>query len=413
MPPFARNSGLLPARGKHKQYALGDRTVRFASVIIWIVAVLLIACSSASTSPAPQVGNETNTDARPSVAATATELPTAMPAAETTPAQSVSPATIEPTEPPTTEAPEAQPVTETAPTATPQEPTATAPPTTTPAPEPPSPTPTPTALPARPTATPTGTATVLRVTVSAVPATLPDYDRNDWKQWTDADRDCQDARNEVLIAESRTAVAYRTDRKCRVAAGEWLAPYSNTIVTDPRRLDVDHMVPLGNAHDSGAWQWSANRREQYANYLDDPQHLIAVTASANRSKGARGPDQWKPEDQTYWCQYAVDWIAIKSTWDLTVTEAELAGLNEMLYSCNEPPSLWVSHGSVPGVHHATSTPEPRPTATATTIKYNSCDAAQAAGETRVQGSKGNGRGFPKWMVPSARDGDGDGVVCER
>ena len=45
--------------------------------------------------------------------------------------------------------------------------------------------------------------------------------------------------------------------------------------------------------------------------------------------------------------------------------------------------------------------------------YNSCDAAQAAGATRIQGSKGNGRGFPKWMVPSARDGDGDGVVCEK
>ena len=393
LPPFAWNLGLLPARGKDKQYALGDRTVRFASALIWIIAALLIACSSESTSPLPQVRNETSTDARPSVAATATELPTAMPAAETTPAQSVPPATMDPTDPPPpTEAPEeAQPETETAPTATPQEPTATAP----------------------PTETLTGTATILRVTVSAVPATLPDYDRHDWKHWTDADRDCQDARNEVLIAESQTAVAYRTDRKCRVATGEWLAPYSSTIATDPGRLDVDHMVPLGNAHDSGAWQWSAEQRERYANYLEDPQHLIAVTASANRSKGARGPDQWKPEDQTYWCQYAVDWITIKSTWELTVTEAELAGLNEMLYSCNEPPSLWVSHGSIPGVHRATSTPEPRPTATATTIKYNSCDAAQAAGETRVQGSKGNGRGFPEWMVPSARDGDGDGVVCER
>ena len=91
------------------------------------------------------------------------------------------------------------------------------------------------------------------MTVSAVPATLPDYDRQDWKHWTDADRDCQDARNEVLIAESRTAVDFRTDRKCRVAAGEWLAPYSNTVVVDPGKLDVDHMVPLGNAHDSGAW----------------------------------------------------------------------------------------------------------------------------------------------------------------
>ena len=387
--------------------------MRFVSALIWIGAALLIACSSESTSPAAQVGNETSTDARPSVAATATELPTAMPAAETTPAQSVPPATTDPTNPPTTtEAPEAQPETEAAPTAPPQETTATAPPMSTPTPEPAPPTPTPTALSAVPTATPTGTATVLRVTVSAVPATLPDYDRHDWKQWTDADRDCQDARNEVLIAESRTAVAYRTDRKCRVTTGEWLAPYSNTIVTDPGRLDVDHMVPLGNAHDSGAWQWSAEQRERYANYLEDPQHLIAVTASANRSKGARGPDQWKPEDRTYWCQYAVDWITIKSTWKLTVTQQEHTALVQLLDTCAQRPELMVSQQSQ-------VQPTPRPTRnpvqqtpTPEMRTYNSCDAAQAAGETRAQGSKGNGRGFPKWMVPSARDGDGDGVVCE-
>lgn len=45
--------------------------------------------------------------------------------------------------------------------------------------------------------------------------------------------------------------------------------------------------------------------------------------------------------------------------------------------------------------------------------YSSCEAAQAAGEPRVQGSKGSGRGYPQHVVPSARDGDGDGVVCER
>ena len=315
--------------------------MRSAAALIWIVAALLIACSSGSTSPAPQVGNETSTDARASVAATTTELP------------------------------------------------------------------------ALPTPTPTGTATVLRVTVSAVPATLPDYDRNDWKQWTDADRDCQDARNEVLIAESRTAVAYRTDRKCRVAAGEWLAPYTNTIVTDPGRLDVDHMVPLGNAHDSGAWQWSAEQRERYANYLEDPQHLIAVTAGANRSKGARGPDQWKPEDRTYWCQYATDWITIKSTWELTVTQQEHTSLAQMLNTCAKRPELMVSRQSqVKPTPGPTSNPVQQ-TPTSEMRTYNSCDAAQAAGETRVQGSKGNGRGFPEWMVPSARDGDGDGVVCER
>ena len=250
------------------------------------------------------------------------------------------------------------------------------------------------------------------MTVSTVPATLPDYDRYDWKQWTDADRDCQDARDEVLIAESRTAVAYRTDRKCTVVTGEWLAPYSNTIVTDPGRLDVDHMVPLGNAHDSGAWQWSANRREQYANYLEDPQHLIAVTASANRSKGAQGPEDWKPAESAYWCQYAVDWIIIKGTWELTVTQQEHTALVQLLNTCAKRPELMVSSQSqVKPTPRPTSNPVQQ-TPTPEMRTYNSCDAAQAAGETRAQGSKGNGRGFPKWMVPSARDGHGDGVVCE-
>ena len=258
------------------------------------------------------------------------------------------------------------------------------------------------------------------MTVSAVPDRLPDYDRDNWKHWTDVDGDCQNARNEVLIAESRTAVAYRTDRKCRVTTGEWLTPYTNTIVTDPGRLDVDHMVPLGNAHDSGAWNWSANRREQYANYLDDPQHLIAVTASANRSKGARGPEEWKPDNRTYWCQYAVDWITIKYSWALTVTQGEHAALAEMLNTCPNRPTLLAGEPSQGGQRPNTTSSPARPTATSVPSTatpaartYSSCDAAQAVGETRVQGSKGTGRGFPKLMVPSARDGDGDGVVCER
>ena len=184
--------------------------MRYAAALIWIVAALLIACSSESTSPPPQVGSETSTDARPLSATTTTGLPTTTTATETTPAQPVPSATVGPPNLQTpTAAPEAQPETATAQTATPQEPTATA-----------------------------TTTTVLRVTVSAVPATLPDYDRQDWKHWTDADRDCQDARNEVLIAESRTAVAYRTDRKCRVTTGEWLAPYRNTVVVDPGKLDL-------------------------------------------------------------------------------------------------------------------------------------------------------------------------------
>ena len=178
---------------------------------------------------------------------------------------------------------------------------------------------------------------VLQVRVAAVPAGLPAYDRDDWKHWTDQDGDCQDTRQEVLLAESTTGVAFRTDRRCRVATGRLLAPYSATVVTDPGDLDVDHMVPLANAHQSGAWDWTADRRELYANYLENPEHLIAVTARANRSKGARGPDQWKPEDRTYWCQYAIDWVTIKSVWDLTVTGEEHDALRQMLDTCSAHP----------------------------------------------------------------------------
>ena len=112
-----------------------------------------------------------------------------------------------------------------------------------------------------------------------------------------------------------------------MTSGEWLAPYTGTVVTNPSKLDIDHMVPLGNAHISGASNWSANQRERYSNYLDEPEHLIAVTASANRSKGARGPEDWKPDDRSYWCQYAVDWITIKDDWGLTVTQREHGALD--------------------------------------------------------------------------------------
>ena len=260
----------------------------------------------------------------------------------------------------------------------------------------------------------------LFINVAPIPSTLPEYNRGEWKHWTDADRDCQNARNEVLIEESLTAVTFRTDAGCRVAAGQWLAPYTNTVVTDPGKLDVDHMVPLGNAHQSGAWVWPAARKEIYANHLDDAHHLIAVTAGANRSKGARGPDQWKPEDESYWCQYAIDWANIKITWNLTVTEPEYRALAEMLVSCDNPHVL-IDAGDIaptaPSAPGATSTPVPAQTGTPTpapaTSTYASCEAAQAAGKTRIQGSQGNGRGFPRSMVPSARDGDSDGVVCEQ
>ena len=202
-----------------------------------------------------------------------------------------------------------------------------------------------------------------------------------------------------LVAESRTEPTSHSapTENAESTSGEWLAPYTGTVVTDPGKLDIDHMVPLGNAHCHRCFAVGPqSQRERYANYLDHPQHLIAVTASANRSKGARGPEEWRPEDQFLLVpvRHRLDHHQ-GSTWELTVTQAEHDALVQMLNTCSDPPSLWVSHGSIPGQHRPTATPELRVTATPAVRTYSSCDAAQAAGEHRVQGSKGSGQGLPE------------------
>ena len=118
--------------------------------------------------------------------------------------------------------------------------------------------------------------------------------------------------------------------QCRVASGQWVAPFTGTVVTDPSKLDIDHMVPLANAHRSGGHAWGADRKRAYANDLSNSAHLVAVTASANRSKGARGPEDWKPPDESYWCQYATEWFEVKVEWELTVTPAEFEALVGMV-----------------------------------------------------------------------------------
>ena len=258
------------------------------------------------------------------------------------------------------------------------------------------------------TSTPTATATLV-ITVAEVPADIPEYDRDEWKHWVDEDGDCQDARQEVLIEESLEAVTYETDRKCRVATGQWWAPHLGHHLGNPSHIDVDHHVPLKHAHLSGGWTWPPEMKEEYANYLEDPAHLVAISSRYNRSKGARGPEEWAPPDNALWCDYATDWTEIKERWGLTMTRVESEIVMDMLGMCGHPPEVDVrtALGTATGEHKPEPAEEPQSSV------YGSCEEAEAAGEQRVQGSQGGGQGFPKAMVPSARDGDGDGVVCEK
>ena len=247
----------------------------------------------------------------------------------------------------------------------------------------------------------------LVITVAEIPGGIPEYDRSEWKHWVDEDGDCQDARQEVLIEESLEPVTFEDDRQCRVEAGRWWAPYLGHHLGNPRHIDVDHHVPLKNAHLSGGWAWSPEEKERYANYLDDPGHLIAISSRHNRSKGARGPEEWAPPDNDLWCQYALDWTEIKQRWGLTMTPVESEIVMDMLGTCADPPEVELEAMERLMIVPGQDKPEEED------LAYSSCEEAAAAGVQRVQGNQGEGQGFPKEMVPSARDGDGDGIVCER
>ena len=157
------------------------------------------------------------------------------------------------------------------------------------------------------------------------------YNRDLFADWYDADRNGCNTRKEVLIAESLDPV--QIGSKCSISGGRWLSVYDNIETTDSSTFDIDHMVPLSEAWDSGAWNWNADQRKHYSNDLDQPFFLIAVTASSNRSKGDRDPAEWMPPNSAYHCEYVRIWIEIKRAWDLSVDQAEHDYLAQKLASC--------------------------------------------------------------------------------
>ena len=160
----------------------------------------------------------------------------------------------------------------------------------------------------------------------------PPYARDLYGGWTDADGDCQDTRQEVLLAESLTPPELDA-RGCRVVRGLWRDPFTGQEFSDPGKLDIDHMVPLSEAHRSGAHAWPAAKKREYANDLRHPEALIAVSRSANRSKGDRDPSDWLPDNAAYVCDYVRNWVAVKTAWSLTMDVREEAAVNSIIDQC--------------------------------------------------------------------------------
>jgi hypothetical protein len=160
------------------------------------------------------------------------------------------------------------------------------------------------------------------------------YKRSLYVHWIDEDGDCQNTRAEALIRDDDDGrVKFRGNKECVVDRGTWLDSYTGKTFREAKKVDVDHVVPLKNAHESGAWAWSRERRREYANFLRDKNHLLAVSASENRKKGAKGPDKYMPPLKSYHCEYVRIWIKIKEDWELNMTEAEGETVQKILENC--------------------------------------------------------------------------------
>jgi hypothetical protein len=159
------------------------------------------------------------------------------------------------------------------------------------------------------------------------------YTRESFRHWNAGDNpiDGCHTRAEVLIHEAIEPPTVGPN--CRLSGGRWWSYYDAVSVTSASGLDIDHMVPLAEAWDSGASAWTAQRRERYANDQGQEASLVAVTARSNRSKADQDPAQWLPPAADAHCRYAAEWVATKLRWSLAADEPELAALRELADSC--------------------------------------------------------------------------------
>ena len=157
------------------------------------------------------------------------------------------------------------------------------------------------------------------------------YSRTLFNHWIDADGDGCSTRNEVLISEADDPVSVGSG--CSLSGGRWFSYYDQVSWTATSDVDIDHMVPLAEAWDSGARSWSASERESFANDLGDSRSLVGVTDEVNQAKGDQDPAEWLPQYDK--CRYLREFVAVKIRWRLTVDATEKSALSSQASGCTD------------------------------------------------------------------------------
>jgi hypothetical protein len=234
---------------------------------------------------------------------------------------------------------------------------------------------------ATPTTSPTATATATPTaaaadTALALLATLPvkgrapktGYDRTGvfGPAWKDVDRNGCDTRNDILRRDLTNITIKAGTHGCLVLAGTLADPYTGRKIsfvrgqTTSSAVQIDHVVALMDAWQSGAQQIGQAQREALAN---DPLNLLAVDGPSNEQKGAGNAATWLPPVKGYRCAYVARQITVKAAYRLWVTQPEHDAMAQILSTC--PDQTTASGGTITLMPDAVGTapaPAPKPVA---------------------------------------------------
>lgn len=258
------------------------------------------------------------------------------------------------------------------------------------------------------------------------------YSRSLFEHWRDVDGDGCDSRDQVLKRDS-VSLPQVDPIDCNVVAGDWISPYDGARWSDPSRIDIDHVVALKEAWDSGAWAWSSDMRRAYANDTSDSRTLLAVTDRVNQSKSDKDPSNWLPPSKSYLCTYLSNWIAVKARWGLSMDHSEWGRVKNLLIgSCpglTVAPWPAVPTSSVPATTTTTrpSAPQVGPTVTTNPASPSTSTAPASTAPsptspvqsttTTVSSTPGVSRVYPgAWCSPEGATGtytNGKTYVCSK
>ncbi|MGB3439819.1 MAG: HNH endonuclease family protein [Actinophytocola sp.] len=159
------------------------------------------------------------------------------------------------------------------------------------------------------------------------------YDRDDWLTDWAANGEC--TTRETVLRQQGQGVA--VNEECAPTAGTWRSSYDGVTTSNPRDLQIDHIVPLAEAARSGPvvdgrrqrpGDWPPAQRQAYAN---DIEGLIAVTGSSNQSKSDGDPARWLPSQDP--CGYVANWVRVKKKYNLSTDQAEHDAIVAVLAKC--------------------------------------------------------------------------------